>query len=274
MPIPSTHASIVTPVTARHVKRLVRSSVTSLCFHGGRLAHRRPPGPRVLLYHRVNDTESLYLSSSVADFASQVAHLVRNGFRSVDLEAVLRGCQAPGTVAFTFDDGYLDTFENAFPILKRFGFTATVFLVTEYIGRPSYLDVPQILEMRHAGFALGSHTNSHPHLPRLDRGSKWAQIFGSRIRLQEILGSPIDLFCYPYGEFDQDAVDIVRRSGYRGACSCVPGINARVDPFLIRRTLIGASDTLADFARKVAGAHDPLQVAMHGVRRHILGRSV
>jgi peptidoglycan/xylan/chitin deacetylase (PgdA/CDA1 family) len=98
------------------------------------------------------------------------------------------------------------------------------------------------------------------------------QVKGSKRCLEDLLGIPVDFFCYPYGEFDPVIVDIVRRAGYRGACSCIPGLNAEVDPYLMRRTLVVPDDSAFQFERKLCGAYDPIEEALYAARRYLRSR--
>ena len=249
------------------MKTLVRSSLSSALYWGGRWLGQNPSGTRILCYHRVNDGEKKYDSVTLSRFREQMDFLAQAGYRTVSLG---RFFDEPGdekNVVITFDDGYRDNLKNAFPILEEFGFRATVFCVGSRIGEEGYLTRPDLRQMQEGGWEIGSHTLSHPDLRSLDIGLKWREIAESKSFLEEFLDLEIDFFCYPFGFYDEESVALVQKAGYRGACTNRPGANPDAkDPYLLRRTEIGAGDTPHDFKKKMAGAYDLLHRALHSVR--------
>ncbi|MBI4387755.1 MAG: polysaccharide deacetylase family protein [Candidatus Omnitrophica bacterium] len=275
------------------MKRFLRSSVSSLIFYGGRLFGGKSSGVRILCYHRVNDKVNGYLSVSAALFREQMDYLVSEGYQTIGLDELIQtphptlsphggerisatlpadpstlfgGKERGRSIVITFDDGYRDNFENAFPILAERGLKATIFCVTQRLGTEDYLELNEIFEMKRAGFSFGSHTNGHPHLPRLSREEKQREISDSKKILEEMFDSPVSFFCYPYGEHDQETVALVQEAGYQGACSNIPGSNRKINPYLLERTEISPSDTIFDFQKKLAGAYDLVHCGLHLVR--------
>jgi peptidoglycan/xylan/chitin deacetylase (PgdA/CDA1 family) len=193
----------------------------------------------ILTYHRVVDAvpgDDYYGNCMPRElFAAQMRTLAAAGYRTLGLEdaAALmrrRTPPPPRCVAITFDDGYLDTFEAAVPILRRFGFTATVFVVAGLVGRHSLWDAgkcctaplmgwPHLLRLLDWGFAIGSHTLTHPELSALPRDEARHEIVESRARLERGLGRAITSFCYPFGEWDETTYRLVRAAGYTAACN-------------------------------------------------------
>lgn len=193
------------------------------------------------MYHRVapeaprHDPFDNFVSA--ADFEGQLRWLRRAGFRSVALGALDRifavGSRAHlprRPVVITFDDGYGDNYHHAWPLLKRFGFGATIFMVTDAIGRVNSFDrtvypadpmltVDQMLEMSRDGITFGSHTCSHPRsLVDLPEPQLQRELAGSRSALEDILGRPITLFAYPHSRHDLRVEGAAARAGYRLAC--------------------------------------------------------
>jgi len=248
----------------------LRSSVTSLVYHGSRWAGLQDRGVRILCYHRVNDERQNYLTVSTPNFRAQMQFLKEEGYKTIDLNELidLEGQEeAPEKlIAITFDDGWRDNFTNAFPILKSFQFSATVFLITGEMGKDSFLNYADIREMRAAGITFGSHTESHAQLPQLDRKTKWKEILGSKKSLERVLEESVDFFCYPKGLYDRETVDLVREAGYVAACSNRPGGNKQINPYLLKRTEISGFDSLAEFRKKIAGAYDLLHRGLHFLR--------
>jgi peptidoglycan/xylan/chitin deacetylase (PgdA/CDA1 family) len=99
----------------------------------------------------------------------------------------------------TFDDGNLDNYTNAFPIMQRYGFSGVMYIVGNYIGAPRYMNVDQIREMTGAGWEVGSHSMTHPDLTKIDPQLLNYEILASRKYLGMELGLPILSFSYPFG---------------------------------------------------------------------------
>ncbi len=247
------------------LRALTRTAAKAVRMISGR---PDPSKVRILCYHRVRPQRD-YLSVTPEDFEAQMKHLAALGLRSAPLKDLLEGSVNPGALILTFDDGFLDNYEQAFPIMKKYGFTAAIFCVSSRMGTPGYLNRDQILEMMKAGFEFGAHTVSHPHLPRITKEEKRAEILNSKAALESLTGKPFDLFCYPYGEHDKDCLEILEGSGFRAACSNIPGANRASpleNPFLLKRTEISGFDTLEDYDLKIAGAYDTLHSILHAVR--------
>jgi peptidoglycan/xylan/chitin deacetylase (PgdA/CDA1 family) len=230
---------------------------------------------RILYYHSIGD-DPVRSSVSPAAFTAQIQHLHQR-YRVLPLSDIVgrlaAGATLPArTVAVTLDDGFRDNYERALPVLSRFGVPATVFLTVSYIGTdelptltrtefvPRPLDWGQVAEMRAQGIEFGSHTLTHPMLSRIPPDLARREIAESRRVLEQKLGSPPGVFCYPRGDFNEAVKQLVREAGYVAACTTLPGVNGRrTDLFALRRTYVSRQDTLGEFAKKVAGAYDLLQ---------------
>lgn len=226
----------------------------------------------ILMYHRIEDIapgSDLYpgMTMSPALFDAQMAHLAEEGFRCLSLGEVLRCVGGemeapPRAVSITFDDGYLDNYRNAWPILEKYGFSATIFLVAEKIGTandwdksdapPPLMSIGEILEMRRAGIEFGSHTLSHVSLTSISDDEAQRQVFASRQRLEQELGESVQFFSYPYDQLDAEVASMVAESGYAGACG-----TSSVDygPYNLWRVECFGTDSMAQFGRKASGAY-------------------
>jgi peptidoglycan/xylan/chitin deacetylase (PgdA/CDA1 family) len=188
----------------------------------------------ILYYHRVNENISPKLGVSPKVFESQMKYLRRMNYRSVafeDLENHILFGQSlpPHPVIISFDDGYADFFTRAYPILKRFGFTATVFLVSDYIGKrsewegvkkceiSSLLTRENIYRLMADGFHFGSHGLSHKKLTSLLGEEARTEVEKSKEDLENLLQRPVRSFSYPYGDFNAQVVEIVERAGFSAA---------------------------------------------------------
>jgi peptidoglycan/xylan/chitin deacetylase (PgdA/CDA1 family) len=149
-----------------------------------------------------------------------------------ELYLAMKAGDARRLVGLTFDDGYEDFLHTALPILERTGFSATVFVVAGMLGKENtwqhrggprprlrLLGVSGVREVSERGMEIGSHTLTHPRLSGLNRRDLVREVSDSRQILSEIVGTPIDGFCYPYGNLDETAVQGVRETGYTYACA-------------------------------------------------------
>lgn len=189
----------------------------------------------VLMYHQIaqipaqHDLLGLTLPPQL--FEQQMAYLHRAGYRSLGLDEAIRywqkGRREPRkSFVLTFDDGYRDVYTNVWPILDRFGFTATIFLVVGRVGCQSdwdehaapLLSWAEVRELAHSGFTFGSHTLTHPQLPRLDDKQVAREIRQSKAIMEDQLGVEVNLFSYPYTNSDLRIQRMVTESGYIAAC--------------------------------------------------------
>lgn len=235
---------------------------------------RAKAGCRVLMYHRVRHVSSWdQLSVSPEAFEHQLQRLTEIA-DVVDLDTAL----APDTlaaskrlrVAITFDDGYLDNFTNAVPLLRRLGLPATFFVTTRFADQvarhPRYVDEPGRLHMdwdevcevaRTPRFDVGSHTLSHPLLTALSDSECRHEITESKNVISERLGRSARHFCYPSGDRSPREHDFVRQAGYQAAVTVSPGRNGpATDPMLIRRTEMTDRDVGFELECKLWGACD------------------
>ena len=228
--------------------------------------------PLILAYHSVNDRRTDPLAVRASDFEQQMAWLYRQGFKAITISQFVSEPTNKGNrvVMLTFDDGYADNYTSAFPILRRYGFVATVFLVSDFIDtdrlhwwditnvtsdddRPLYqmLTWQQIREMEAHGFEFGSHTRTHPLLTSLigDRG--WGEISGSRSMLESKLGHQVLSFCYPHGDMNEEIMQLVEKAGYECAVITPPRHGIPLCRYTLRRIGIYHSTTPLRFRLKM-----------------------
>ncbi len=183
----------------------------------------RYSGVPVLNYHGIEDHEHNPLMLGVADFDRQMAYLAQEGYHSITPKQLLahleQGAELPSKpILITFDDGYRNNYDNAYPILKKYGLTATIFLVTDTVGTNDwYLNWQQVEEMRKAGFVFGSHTLNHVPLNDLSQDEIRFQLTKSKEGMQWKLDVPIDYFAYPTGAYNETVGKLVREAGYKAA---------------------------------------------------------
>lgn len=204
-----------------------------------------------------------------------MAYLAARGYRSIALSDLLRVThqQSYRRFVLTFDDGYLDTHDVAFPILRQHCFEATVFLVSDWLqtgSRPGNAPVEMLtkihlLEMSLGGMAFGAHSRRHRRLTELYPEEWWDEVGGSKQDLEHALGLPITAFAYPYGLSNPDVRRIVKACGYDLAVAVANGTE---DRFNLRRIVITSQDSLTQFAWKVAGWRSIFMAGIRGFARH------
>ncbi len=124
----------------------------------------------------------------------------------------------PKPIILSFDDGWGDQFTYAFPILKKYGYTATFFVFTNAIGRPGFLSWSDLRQLLAAGMTIGDHTRSHPYLTDISSSTVlWNEIDGSKKILEKQLGVPITEFAYPFGAYNSAIQTLVKKAGYASA---------------------------------------------------------
>jgi len=214
----------------------------------------------VLMYHKVVSepvTGSQHGTWVTKErFERQLASLRRRGMNTVTLRDCLTAARGerplpPRPVILTFDDGYLDNYSNAFPLLGKFGMTAVVFVVADpslasnawdsAAGEPwaPLMTREQALEMSRAGIEIGSHTLTHPRLPGLSTDRLAWELGESKRVLESWLDAPVVSLAYPYGAVDERVKRIAQQAGYECAVATNSGpIRFGRDPFEIRRVQI------------------------------------
>jgi peptidoglycan/xylan/chitin deacetylase (PgdA/CDA1 family) len=246
-----------------------------------RFSWGKAPAIPILMYHSISeDVESRVhpyyrTTTSPATFAAQMAYLHQNGYRTYSTTQVAELLKSdPGTarksVVITFDDGYHDIYGEAFPVLSRFGFTATVFLPTSYIGKISRqfkgrdcLTWAEVRDLQRNGISFGSHTVTHPQLSNLDKCAIDTEVVQSKKTIEEETGCAVDSFAYPYSfpqtktEFKMMLRDSLSRAGYsNGVCTVVGRAGCDSDPLFMERLPVNTSDDSALLRAKLNGAYD------------------
>ena len=202
--------------------------------------------PPILCYHKIEPRHELGVTRiSPRRFARQIERLARSGWRALSLRELIacaRGerAVAPNELAITFDDAYRGLREHAFPVLAANGFTATVFVITEYAGKLNRWDVAyggrrfahlawrDIEHARARGISFASHTATHPRLTWLSAAAVRREFIRSREALEDALGEPCEAVSYPFGAAGEREFALARGTGYAAGFTLARGAGADV----------------------------------------------
>jgi len=205
----------------------------------------------IMMYHSVNQQINPEVNTvHPPNFVRHMEFLKKNHYHVVSLSDLLEAIQGNKSlpnksVVITFDDGYRDNYTYAFKTLKQYGFPATIFVVTGEIGKENYLTWPQLREMEKNGITIGSHTQTHAYLPQIGQAEQVEQIEASKQVLEKRLRHRVNFFAYPTGGFSEKIKEIVRKAGYKAACTTNRGYNRlNKDVYELKRIRFGDEDNL------------------------------
>ncbi|MDO8672952.1 MAG: polysaccharide deacetylase family protein [Dehalococcoidia bacterium] len=217
----------------------------------------------ILMYHRIDrlppdaDASRTSLSIIPTDFDTQIRFLKDRGFTSLSLADVYDALQGKRTlpakpVVLTFDDGYADNYANAFPILKRYSFLGTFFVLTDVTGTGEYMNWDQLKEMSLAGMKIEVHGRTHSDVTRMTAAQVINQLKGAREALQARLGLDARFYAYPSGRYNDEVIDIVKANGFLAAVTVNYGTEQTLQKaFELKRVRIDGRDGFSVFARKL-----------------------
>lgn len=218
----------------------------------------------ILTYHYIggnpNPTDRMRNTLSIDPFVfeQQMEYLVKEGYITISLDtlsAIMQGNAAmPGKpVILTFDDGYIDFYLNAYPILKKYHLSATVFIPTGKVGTPSYMTWDQISEIQRDGLIqFEAHSISHRDLTILSQDELQAEAVQSKVDLERRLGIIVNWFAYPYGKSNGAVVSKVRNAGFVGAVTTMDGVYHSKDTlYILKRRSMSGINTLETFRTRL-----------------------
>ncbi len=235
--------------------------------------NRWNPGTRILMYHRVTDLDQYdQLTVSPKRFDDQLRGL-KSSHRVVALKDAFSFDE--NSVVITFDDGYLDNYLEAAPLLQKYGLPATIYLTADFVDQKAshrrykgserlHMDWLEVSDLAASGLInFGSHTCTHPMLSELKSADSKREIIDSKMRLEDKLGTSVSSFAYPNGNYGQREVDYVEEAGYVHAVTVKPGVNRGNSELLqLRRTEVTDRDEPKEFAAKLDGALDPVHLVL------------
>jgi peptidoglycan/xylan/chitin deacetylase (PgdA/CDA1 family) len=276
--------NLMTPKTS--LKQLTRKLFSIVSFYSGYCAlyefSKLNYGARILCYHGISDNPTNHYAVSTSDFSKQIKFLADN-FEVLTLDQLVARIQKnkplhPKMIAVSFDDGYQDFYTHAFPILRKYRVSATVFLPVgsmdgdsryrQILPQGEFLSWNQVRELQQNGVDFGSHGVSHTSLTKLTQQEIQYELEHSKARLEAEINKPIKGFAYPYGTLRDSSEKIgklIADSGYSWAVTSVSGvIKNKSNPFALRRTVIMSDDGATGFRRALKGALDGWIIMQRG----------
>jgi peptidoglycan/xylan/chitin deacetylase (PgdA/CDA1 family) len=231
----------------------------------------------ILTYHQIaqapargSPMRSLYVSPKA--FAVQMQTLSWLGYQALSMTKLmpyLVGEKNGKVVGITFDDGYVNNLENALSVLQKFNFSSTCYVVSELLGTTNrwdhalgvapapLMDVSQLQQWIDGGQEIGSHTQHHVNLTQTDSKTSHSEIHNSRVSLSQLLDTNIQQFCYPYGHYTPEHVDMVQASQYLAATTTARGrVHSQDNVFELRRIPIVRSTSLLQFLLKILTSYE------------------
>jgi len=230
----------------------------------------------ILMYHSIGEppegvkTPNLYVTPKMFKF--QMWYLQWAGFNVMSLKDLIASAQndeeKAKRIAITFDDGYQDFYENAYPVLKRHGYPSTVFIIPGLIGGKNawdfssenadkpLMDWETVIEISNKGVEIGSHTQTHPCLLDLSPLEIAAEAIDSKREIEKRLSRPVEFFCYPYGKYNAGVREGVRKAGYTAAISTLRGcVENPFDLFGLKRVPVKLTTNPLSFIYRIHKAY-------------------
>jgi peptidoglycan/xylan/chitin deacetylase (PgdA/CDA1 family) len=197
------------------------------------------------------------LSVLPGEFEKQLRMLKEEGYEAITLHDLALYLTVgkplpPKPIALTFDDGYVDAYTEAFPLLQRYGFVGTFFLVTKPVddGNPDFLSWEQVKQMHAAGMRFEPHSWDHPDMRQRDYDFLVFQILAPKEAIEERTGVTCRFFAYPSGRYDPFVIDVLRSAHFWGGVLTDQGANHTLDDlFELRRVRVRGGGDIDEFGR-------------------------
>ena len=182
----------------------------------------------ILMYHSINDNDAENkMVLPINMFKEQILWLNYNNFNSLTLDEAIMALEndliPENPIVITFDDGYVDNYENAFPILKENNIKATFFVITNFVGDGYYMSADMLKEMQSTGMEIENHTIDHARLSLLSRENIYNEIKGAQEFLRDNIGASGDYLAYPFGWYSNKVINIANELNIKAAVTIQKG---------------------------------------------------
>jgi peptidoglycan/xylan/chitin deacetylase (PgdA/CDA1 family) len=227
----------------------------------------------VLMYHRVvldkSEAGKHNIYVTLANLRKQFDLLKKSNYQTItfqDLDASNNSCDLNKKIILTFDDGYVDNYTHLFPLLKEYGFTAVIFLVTRLQrnewgikeGEPviNMMNSSQIREMAEYGVEFGGHTQHHVTLSQISDLECEQEIMGCKEDVEKITNNEVISLSYPFGACNESVKNITKKAGFKYGISTNTGPDNFInDLFQIKRIEVSCKTRMFRFRKKVSGQY-------------------
>lgn len=214
-------------------------------------------GVPVLYYHSIDPSEANELILSPEKLKKQLKYILDEGYIPLSMSELYahlsNNKEIPKkSIVITFDDGYMDNYTYAFPILKELGINATFFIITNGIDDGYYMPKDQLIELDKAGMDIMAHTESHPYLSKYPYEIQLGELTRSKEKLENILGKPVDFLAYPYGDYNDDTLKATKEAGYKMAFTINRGLASSDTSLLeLKRIYVSSIESFDTFKKKL-----------------------
>ena len=214
-------------------------------------------GVPVLYYHSIDDSQANEVILSKENLRKQLTYIRDSGYTTLTMaelnDYIKNNKEIPEkSIVITFDDGYMDNYINAFPILKELNMKATIFVITNGIDDGYYMSKEQIKELSNYGIDIESHTKTHCHLNTLSYEEQLKELKESKNTLEEITGKEIISIAYPFGDFNENSVKAAQAAGYSLAFTTDKGYAKRDTSSLkLNRIYVSSANTFEQFKERL-----------------------
>ena len=212
----------------------------------------------VLMYHSIAFEKDNPVRLPIKKLEEELKYLKDSGYYTITLTDLYNYFMADTpipkkSVVLTFDDGYVDNYTSMLPVLKKYNFKATIFVITGAIDRSvNYLTSKQLIEMEKYGVDIESHTVNHENLKDMPKDKQLATLIKSKKDLEKILNKEVKYFAYPFGGYSKTSIDAVRAAGYKMAFTTDGRLSSKSDGILsLHRVYISAFHDMNEFKRRL-----------------------
>lgn len=246
-PEPTATATIAATATETAIPEADRVFVPILCYH------------YVREYEDADSEDDRAYVTPPSLLEEQLAWLKDNGYTGVTAPQVydylINGkALPPKPVMLSFDDNEGSQYTNALPLLTKYGFNATFFIMTVTIDKENYMTGEQLKDLDAKGFDIEAHTWDHHMVTQYTEEDNDLQLVGPKKTLEDLLGHPIRFFAYPFGIYDGPSAENVEKAGYTGAFRLREIMDDKVKPaFAIERYIANSYWTMEQFEQVVTG---------------------
>lgn len=226
----------------------------------------------VLMYHRIASIPGDRNALAPEKFKMQLDYLATHGFSTITMQSLYEYYHSgktlpPKPILLTFDDGYMDNYTEAMPLLNERQMTAAVFPIANWVGNENHwenfnksltktMNWENLRSWHCSGLEIGSHTLDHPFLSKCTSAKLHQELQESKESLEKELDCPIKFLCYPYGDFNEQVCAAAKQAGYLAAFAIFEHVPLwKIDLYALPRIQISSRQEIWEFKLKVSKIH-------------------